>query len=161
VALDQVGFQNQRFFFGVGQNGLIRSDLGEQQRGFGVMGPIGLKVGLEPLFQIARFAHINDGTLIVLHEVDPGQVRHMGQLFGQGLAVVLFIARFDFHKPDELTKRLRGSSPFFKGCTPAFAVVTARGVFTISSIVFVIAKFRLFKGLIKAGTAAAVLKPQA
>ncbi len=107
VALDQIGFQDQGFFFGVRQNGFIRSDLGNQQRGFRVMRTIGLKVGLEPLFQIARFAHIDDGTLIVLHEVDPGQMRHISQLFIQSLAAVLFIGRFDFHKLDKnMTRRV-------------------------------------------------------
>ncbi len=72
MALDQVGFEQQRLLFGSGDDGFEIGNAGHQRAGLGV-GLVGAcKIAGQPLFQVFGLAHIDCPSAVILHQINPG-----------------------------------------------------------------------------------------
>ena len=79
VQLDEVALQAQGLQVAVAQENVEIRDVADHGRDLGSVGRIA-EVGADTVFQIDRLAHIDDGTLRVLHQVAAGAFGQLGNL---------------------------------------------------------------------------------
>ena len=99
MLLDQIAFENQRFYFGSGDNGFKRLDARNQRFRLRTQAPL-LKIRANPVFEIDGFAHINDFAGNIPHQIYPGLIRqqsHLGVQLRQ-TALIFFITTHEIFR---------------------------------------------------------------
>ena len=81
VLLDEVALQNQCFKFRVRHNVLETPDPRHHLVDLGPLVPAGLKILTHPVFQGNSLSHIDDGILLIVHDIDARLPRQLFQFF--------------------------------------------------------------------------------
>ena len=81
MAFNQIGLQNEGFFFGPGNDGLKITDFIDQNTGFHIRINRIFKIGRQTFSQIARFADIDNPTFRIFQQLHTGFTGCTGEYY--------------------------------------------------------------------------------